>query len=290
MFRGYDLEPDLAPACKIDDSTLDLCSELVHAVTELLSALLPKMHATDPTSQSNGSSRSGTGSCRHEGRRGDHSQTAAATRAARVLQERRLAQRVLFPKDLLSLLASVMQVLNALFSFFENHNCNEAGLSHCRPQRTATIAHSLFQDGQLVQSLHLVSSYMLRCARRRQPSSSQQPLVAEESPSFEQVQRAACQSVCDAACSMSVAIMAMNYPEIAKVMDSIPAQFFDTLGCLACEALPSDDSRAWAVGMLAKDAYLSELNGDGTFSLTYRPAMQVLMRRGLTYGISLRAS
>lgn len=55
-------------------------------------------------------------------------------------QRGRLAQRGVFPNDLLGLLASALQVLATLLKFFGRYNTNEGSTSDCRPESTSALA------------------------------------------------------------------------------------------------------------------------------------------------------
>lgn len=260
------------------------CSHLIQSVLGLLSTLLPAVSATCQDSQSSSGISNGSSSSRssHSStKEKTHSNTVAASRAAGVLRERRLAQHGPFPVNLLLLLASTLQVLDVLFLFFGYYSHAGGCSMHFSCEHSASLARTLFEGGELLVSLHAVSLFLLRCLRTRQKPHPHQAGAAEEIPSFEQVQRVACQNVCQVVSHMFPAIKAQVEMDSIRVMCLMPSKFFETLACVACEGTPSDDLDGWAVAMLFEDEYLRLLNYTQPLSKVHCRAMQVLVRRAL---------
>lgn len=260
-------------------------SALVDSVLKLLSAVLIHTNATDPASHSSRSSSSSSGKDESRLAGKSHSQAAAVSRAARVLQQRRITQQEVFPINLLLLLASTLQVLATLFDFLKARSYNT---SHCSSDRSINLARLLFGGGNLVESVHSASMFLLRCVRQRQPP--QQPPVVEESPSFKQVQRAACQSLCEASSGMFNAIPALAHHVQLIVLSAVPARFFCALGCVACEGLPADDPNLYCVTSLHGNCCRGEILDASLFSLMHCSSMQTLCRRRLPYAVKGRES
>lgn len=255
----FEFRPDEVHDSMRSVADLNFCSQLIPPVLNLLTALLPHI---SPIPMSTPDS-SGLSSAR------THSRAAAASRAVRVLQERKIAERVkhgLYSAELLFLLASILQMVDTLCGFLATH------------PSTAKVACMLFESGTFIESVSSTLSFLLRCLRhRRLPV---QPPLSAELPccSYEQVLLATCQNACYASVSLMQAMLAFDGPALS-VLSGIPTQFFQTLSCLACEGLPADDAAAWEVAKLPSTAVSGKLTNLQASSLLYCPASLLLSRR-----------
>lgn len=240
-------------------------------VIEALLAFLPVLLRTIPTaispshsgsSSADGSGSSSSSSCAPAGRDA-HSKAAAASRAARVLQGRKLA-RGPYPVDVLFLLAGTMQVLRGLFEFLDCSWSNE-------------LAAALFKADTVTDSLFSVLSYLLRCIR--QPQLLQHGPLVHAYPPFQDVLHAACQAACFASARLFQGMSAQDIDDGRHTLSKLPSRFIDALGCLACEGFASDDDAAHAVSRMVRDDSLIDLLGGSPYILLFRPAMQLLSRR-----------
>lgn len=246
------------------------CLHLVKPVLKLLSALMPKLVLQPATSQN---SSSGSNTDQPASKNTSHNKAAAASKAARVLQERRNAEsakRGPYPADLLYLVASALQVMDTLFG----SQCGSASLSGAQLLGSLT----------LFKTLHTISTFLLRCVR------NQALLLLVKDPSSHidaQVQLATNQLVCYASVNVFRAVTAISScsPHIAPITSSIPDRFFDMLGCLACEGLPADDEAGWALANMSWDSLLDKLADRHVSSLLYCPSMQLLSRRVAPHAI-----
>lgn len=278
------------------------CMMLGDSLAKLLCALTPLMEATGPAISSSSSGGGSSGSSKPTSSKGGHSQVTAASRAARVLLERRLKLLGPFPVLLVSVIASAMRVLDTMFCFLAMHTTNVYGRYNPRPSSTSKIAERLFEGGKVMQSIHAVSAFLLRCVRTRKPppppeltDHADAPPLA--SPSFEQVQSSACKHTCHAAAHAFSAATALNEPFVLNIVYRMHPRFFSTIACLACEGLRADDHAAWQVAELLRDGSLLEIvsynntrPGDIRFDMVHSPASQHLMRRLLPDAIERRGA
>lgn len=260
------------PAASCTEYDTRPCSLLVGSTQGLMSSVFLMMDVAASRQVNSSSARGGIDDSDFECGKQRHSPSAAASRAARVLQQRRQAGRVSrgpFPSDILFMLASIMQVLDTVIQFL-------AGARTDQLNRAARAAKFLFEDGKLLESLFLVASFLLRCVRKRQPT--QHSLTADAFPPFEHIQQAAIQNLSYVVVHMFAVIYLLPEPQARAVMRRLPVRFFDVLGCLACEGLSPNDDAAWQVSHLFQDGGVTELTGHD-LSMLYRPAMQRLSRR-----------
>lgn len=287
--RCCDLIPNAhaADMSKLESFDWVPCTQLVNCLLDLLNVMLPILDTAFSSSSGN-SSTGDSGNSKPTSGKGTHSQTAAASRAAHVLQQRRLkAAQGLVSVLHLSALASAVQVLTTLFKFLAQHNTTRYGSGKPRPNCTSRIAESLFEGGRVAQSLHIVSSILLRCVRRRHlPQQLQQPAVDDVFSTLEFQRDVACKHACHAAVNMFGAATALNEASMLNVVKRLHPHYFATLACLACEGLRSDDGAAWHVASLLKDSSLLKLleikdkeASDLRFKMVHCSAMQHLSRR-----------
>lgn len=191
------------------------------------------------------------------------------------LEQQRLAsslERGPFPIDLILMLAGTLQVLNTLLIFISS-----GGNIHLDSTHAALMAEYMFKRWSLPESLFSVSSFLLRCVRQHQVQQhSQAPKLY---PSFEQVRLAACQNICYVSVQMFPAIYLHTEPLAEAVLRKVPPRFFDTLGCLACEGLPSHDKAASLLANLLLNSGMSDVSCNITSPMMYCPSMQQLSRR-----------
>lgn len=219
------------------------------------------------------------------GLREAHNQAAAATRAARVLKQRRLAERGPFPVDVVFLVASTMQVVDTVFVFFARHSVNICD-SNNRPKRTAALAGKLFLGFRLVESLVVICTHMLDCVRCHNHSHLQQIPTAHLYPPLEQILSAACENICFVATHLPDAIVSLNSPELETVFNQLPKRFFATVACLACEGTMPNHEAAWGVSQLLCNASFDRVPGVSAINLLHGPAMRLLSRHSIATAIA----
>ncbi|MEW5316909.1 MAG: hypothetical protein WDW38_008249 [Sanguina aurantia] len=152
----------------------DMCGLLVQnriaeLLSELLAALVPMLQAQSPSKQggsgknsSSGSSSSSGGSEKPRGGT-EHSRSAAASRASRVLWERRLTTAGPFPPDLVCVLGCVLKALYVVCEFiYDNNSLDNNGM---RPPVFVSLADALLQGGRLLEHLDTALAFLLRCVR-----------------------------------------------------------------------------------------------------------------------------
>lgn len=265
---------------ELEDCEFYTCTYVSESVVDFLDALLPLMHT--PAAVANSSSSS---SSKPTVSHGAHSKVAAASRAAHVLQERKLAalaEQGTHLYDILLLTASAMQVIDTLFlsfgrQFRDHHESSSGAFSHC--EVTAEISGKMFGQGKLVKSLYMVLSFLLRCVRKRRLL--QHVSSGDLCPSFEQVQSAACENACFALAHMYDAIMALSCTDSFTVLHSFPPRLIDMLSCLACEGLTSSQESAWVVSLLLQSKSLISHTGNKVFGYLQCPASKVLSQHVL---------
>lgn len=204
-----------------------------------------------------------------------HSKGITANEASTPTHQPPSVQADLYPDILLHTLASMMLILDRLFTFLHENNSG-AGATSRGIRLTAGLAKQLFNGGQLVEHFSSITLFLLRCVR-----STTAPLLP---PSSLIMQRTASGALgITITNNMFGAIMALDRPEHA--MAKIDTRFFQALSCLVCECLPVDDDAAWQLALLQEDGALLELTNDAPLSLLCCPAMQLLSRQALATAI-----
>lgn len=254
-------------------------AQLIDTVLGLFLALLPWM--TAPVSAFTPLGSASLNQSRDYGNSRDaHSHAAAASRAASVLQQRKLAKQATeavmhdpFPISVLFMLAGALQVVEELLCCLANKK---------NPLMNNTLAASnaakFIQEGKLLEHLYSALCFLLRCVRRRLPSPQPRP-AADPYPAFEEVLRATCQNACIASTHVFSALCMYDGPNKKHVPGSVPACFVEVLGCLACEGLTEDDTAAGQVAMLFHNSGVKELTNKRPCGLLCCDAMQQLIRR-----------
>lgn len=186
-----------------------------------------------------------------------------------------------YPVELLLLVASAMQVVDTLLVFLNNRN-----MPHLDDHHAAAIAQKLFYGGDLIRFMFPASSFLLRCVRKRKPPTQPEATTSYGYPSFQEVQRAACQNVCYVAAHMFGAMCLLDKSCSNGVIASIPDRLFDALGCLACEALSADDEAAWHITRLIWNLKFVSITNHDPNALLYCSAMQQLSRRTAPAAVS----
>lgn len=281
-----------AALCKLTAS--DLCQllaelRIAESLLELLASLLPMMLPKVSSSQQGGSSNNNPN---HRVANTVRSHADTASRAKRVLWDRRMARSGPFPSDLICVLGCTLQLLDAISVFVGNEIPSD--LPDFESTLVSSLAETLLQQGLLLQHLDTALAFLLRCVRNRVPEPDTAP--AAFLPTATSLQYAS-QHLCLLCSHVFLVTTAMDETAQLELVCRLPARFIDKLCCVVCEALPATDSAVWEVSQLIVDGGLTEwitladYEEDEQLSsevkaIRYVPAMHVVSRRALSHAVA----